>query len=409
MGDVNGDGRADVVVSSGTRAARRRRTWCSASASTAAVDLRRLRRGGFAIRGGRREFGDVGDAVSGAGDFNGDGFADVAVGAPQSRAARREGAGATFVVFGARRPGKVDVRALGRRGFEIDGEQEFANFGEALAPLGDVNGDGRGDLLVGASQVSTPRSVVRGRGLRGVRAARRRADRPAPAGRVGVPDPRPGDAGRRPGARGHGGGGARRRQRRRPPRHDHRRPGRRTPLQRRRRRRVRRVHPGRAGADRPRRSRRGRLPDPRRGRTTPTRARRSPRPATGIATAAPMRSCCGPTSTTARWPADAAARPPARPRAAPIASGRWLAAAGRAHPAVAARAVQPPRHRSPRHRGRGRGRATTSTWSSRSPTRAGTPARRRPGPLVGAWHVAHFRLRGFTVFSRAFRAEPGCR
>ncbi len=152
VGDVNGDGRADVVVSSG-RVQVSTAYVVFGKASATPVDLRHLRRG-FAIRGGRREFGDVGDAVSGAGDFNGDGFADVAVGAPQSRAARREGAGATFVVFGARRPGNVDVRALGRRGVEIDGEHEFANFGETLAPLGDVNGDGRGDLLVGASQVS---------------------------------------------------------------------------------------------------------------------------------------------------------------------------------------------------------------------------------------------------------------
>ena len=94
--------------------------------------------------------------MAGAGDFNGDGLADVAVGAPQSRAAKREGAGATFVVFGARRPGDVDVRALGTRGVEIDGEHEFANAGESLAPLGDINGDGRGDLLIGASQVSVP-------------------------------------------------------------------------------------------------------------------------------------------------------------------------------------------------------------------------------------------------------------
>jgi hypothetical protein len=146
VGDVNGDGRADVVVSAG-RVLQSTAYVVFGKASTAPVDLRRLRQG-FAIRGGWREFSDVGDAVAGAGDFNGDGLADVAVGAPQSRAAKREGAGAAFVVFGARRPHDVDVRALGTRGVEIDGEHAFANAGETLASLGDINGDGRAEELV---------------------------------------------------------------------------------------------------------------------------------------------------------------------------------------------------------------------------------------------------------------------
>ena len=248
VGDVNGDGRADVVVGLGARAAFRGVRRVRQARARPPVDLRRLRRGGFAIRGGRREFGDVGDAVSGAGDFNGDGLrrrrgrsAAVPRGERGRVPARRSSSSAR---------GGPATSTCGRSGaaaIEIDGEHEFANFGETLAALGDVNGDGRGDLLVGASQVSTTDRSYAGAayvvfGQRG-----ERADRPAPAGRVGVPDPRSGDAGRRPGARGHGGGGARRRQRRRPPRHDHRRAGRRAPLQRRRRRRVRRVHPGGAG------------------------------------------------------------------------------------------------------------------------------------------------------------------
>ena len=85
VGDVNGDGRRDVVVSAG-RTQRSTAYVVFGKASTAPVDLRRLGRHGFAIRGAG-EFVDVGDAVSAAGDFNGDGRADVALGAPQSRAA----------------------------------------------------------------------------------------------------------------------------------------------------------------------------------------------------------------------------------------------------------------------------------------------------------------------------------
>ena len=152
-GDVNGDGRPDVVVSAG-RLQRASVYVVFGKRGTAPVDLRRLEDRGYAIRGGRRSVGDAGAAVSGAGDFNGDGISDIAVGAPQSGTAGREGAGFVFVIFGRRDAQAVDLARLGDRGVRIDGEHEFANFGESLAPLGDTNGDGRGDLLVGASQVT---------------------------------------------------------------------------------------------------------------------------------------------------------------------------------------------------------------------------------------------------------------
>lgn len=150
-GDVTGDGRPDVLVRGGIT--QRSTVYVvRGKAGSAPVDLRRLGRDGFAIRG--RRLLDVGTALSGAGDFNGDRVADIAVGAPQSGPAEREGAGHVFVVFGGAHRGTVDLDALGARGVAVLGEHEFANFGEALAPLGDTDGDGRGDLLAGASQVT---------------------------------------------------------------------------------------------------------------------------------------------------------------------------------------------------------------------------------------------------------------
>ena len=367
VGDVNGDGRADMVVSSG-RVQVSTAYVVFGKASSAPVDLRRLRHG-FAIRGGRREFGDVGDAVAGAGDFNGDGFADVAVGAPQSRAAKREGAGATFVVFGARRPGDVDVRALGTRGVEIDGEHEFANAGESLASLGDINGDGRGDLLIGASQVSVPdRSyagaayVVFGQSaagridlLRPGTSAYRILGPATAAGgqaRAGLAVAALGDVngdGRRDMIIGAPGAARRCSQdegaayvvfSRADP----------APLD-----------LGDLGAG-------GYLI---RGGTwtTPTRARPSRRPATGTATAAPTRWCSAPTSTTARAAARrrgstscSAATRHRRPRRDP---GRNSSSSRRRCRRSTAAAGSKPASPWPRA-----GRGTTSTSSSRSPTRA---------------------------------------
>jgi FG-GAP repeat protein len=149
-GDVSGDGRPDVVLS----------TWDAVyvvhgRAGAAPVDLRRLAGRGFTIRG-RRPFFGAGAAVSGAGDFSGDGVADIAVGAPFSTVRRRPSAGATFVVFGGPDDRPVSLARLNGRGVRIDGEHEFSHFGGALAPMGDVNGDGRGELLIGASLVSAP-------------------------------------------------------------------------------------------------------------------------------------------------------------------------------------------------------------------------------------------------------------
>ena len=69
-------------------------------------------------------FGGVGWSVSGPGDVNGDGRADVLIGATAADANRREDSGSAYVVFG-RGAGRVDLAALRGGGFRIDGAAEF--------------------------------------------------------------------------------------------------------------------------------------------------------------------------------------------------------------------------------------------------------------------------------------------
>lgn len=81
-----------------------------------------------------------GSSLSPAGDFNGDGFADLLIGAPRSLS----GAGIVYLYFGG--PGSA---------FETKRSVGFmptSGVGSALAAAGDVDGDGYSDVLIGAPQ-----------------------------------------------------------------------------------------------------------------------------------------------------------------------------------------------------------------------------------------------------------------
>ncbi|MCF0053782.1 FG-GAP-like repeat-containing protein [Dyadobacter sp. LJ53] len=85
----------------------------------------------------------MGFSVSGAGDVNGDGYADVAVGAPEYDGGQTD-EGALFIYQGS--PAGINpVIAI-----EIEKNQGKAKLGYAVAGAGDVNGDGYSDVVAGA-------------------------------------------------------------------------------------------------------------------------------------------------------------------------------------------------------------------------------------------------------------------
>jgi len=93
----------------------------------------------------------LGDRFSLAtGDFNGDGRSDVLVGAPLADGAgnRRSDAGEAYVLFGSSQPPPTIDLAEGGP-FTVIGENAGDNLGFTVA-AGDVNGDGRDDVIVGA-------------------------------------------------------------------------------------------------------------------------------------------------------------------------------------------------------------------------------------------------------------------
>jgi hypothetical protein len=96
---------------------------------------------------------DAGDATGASlavGDLNGDGLGDLVIGAPAANSDLTD-AGKVYIFYGkAALAGTVDL-AQHRPDVTLLGEKAYDGFGASLA-IGDVTGDGKPDLLIGAPQ-----------------------------------------------------------------------------------------------------------------------------------------------------------------------------------------------------------------------------------------------------------------
>ena len=151
-GDVNGDGLADLIIGIGFLSDANKSYVVFGKGDGTAVSLSEVTAGigGFAING--EVAGDFsGFSVSGAGDVNGDGLADLIVGAPGADL-NGSNSGKSYVVFGKADGTAVDLSkvASGTGGFTVNGETADDGVGFSLSDAGDVNGDGLDDLIVGA-------------------------------------------------------------------------------------------------------------------------------------------------------------------------------------------------------------------------------------------------------------------
>ncbi|MGB0652727.1 MAG: FG-GAP repeat protein [Thermoplasmatota archaeon] len=149
MGDVDGDGIDDLLVGAPNE---------NPGPRDGGVAYLFYGRPGFSgeLRTADADVRFDGDAVNlrlgnrvGIGDLNGDGFDDVILGARDSDQNGR-GAGAVHIFFGA--PDLPSVLAATNADTILLGEGPGDNAGISLAFLGDVDGDGLGDLGIGAAR-----------------------------------------------------------------------------------------------------------------------------------------------------------------------------------------------------------------------------------------------------------------
>ena len=158
LGDINGDSIDDFAVAAPFTSYSSRPAagivWFiyGTTVAPAHIDLASLApEVGFQI-GGAFDDDQFGVAVDNVGDFNGDGLADILIGAYHYDAPGTTDSGAAYLIYGITSLVGFDMRSFvtGAFGIRFLGAASGDETGKAVSGAGDINGDGKMDLLIGA-------------------------------------------------------------------------------------------------------------------------------------------------------------------------------------------------------------------------------------------------------------------
>jgi FG-GAP repeat len=161
--DVDGDGHDDVVVGAyrvnlgGTDAGAAYVVYGPFDGDVSLTELRGPGETRGACLIGESTLDQAGQAVAGLGDVDGDGYADIAVGAAGNDGNGSE-AGTTYLLRGPM-TGDIDLSVADAR---LYGESIADLSGLALSATGDMTGDGRPDLLIAAMMEGDEATVTTG-------------------------------------------------------------------------------------------------------------------------------------------------------------------------------------------------------------------------------------------------------
>ena len=155
-GDINGDGFSDALIGApfrnqgATTNAGRAYILLGGNAYSATQKVNQIFVNNRITVTGIGSHENLGHSATGLGDFNGDGFDDVAIGAPQPLSAN----GRVLVIFGGTNllSGYTASTLNGTNGFVVTGAATGDRLGISVGNAGDLNGDGLMDLIIGAEE-----------------------------------------------------------------------------------------------------------------------------------------------------------------------------------------------------------------------------------------------------------------